>query len=52
MDGVSVPSLNGILASLPTLKKKLDYIRNCSAEDILCLITAVIPHDRPASSIP
>ena len=47
MDGISVPSFNGILDSLPTLEKKLDYICNCqcSEEDILHLITAVIPYN-------
>ena len=30
----------------PTLYEKLHYFRNCSSEDILSLVTAVIPQDR------
>ena len=31
---------------VPTLYEKLHYFRNCSSEDILSLVTTVIPQDR------
>jgi len=45
MDSVRVLPLTEKLDSLP-LEKKLEPIRNCSAEDISCLVAAVIPPDR------
>ena len=45
MDSICVLTLNEKLDSLP-LKKKLESMHNCSAEDISHLVTAVIPQDR------